>query len=73
MAKKLLLVGKNDPWKPGEMAEWRARHGLTYAEAAVHLGVTPRAVENWERGVRQPAYPASIRKLMDTLKGGKRA
>lgn len=33
-----------------EMRAWRQRHGLTQAQAADVLGVTPECVAGWERG-----------------------
>lgn len=40
---------------PGELLlEWRMERGLTRAEAASHLGVNARTIENWETGRRKP-------------------
>ena len=35
---------------PDDFRAWRARLGLSQVGASVALGVTPKAVENWEGG-----------------------
>ena len=66
--RKILIVSEDAPWEPEELKRWRHQHGITQMEAAVSLGVTLRAIENWESGIRNPAYPASIRKLMKAVR-----
>ncbi len=45
---------------------FRKRKGLTQAELATALGVTPSAVTMWENGDREPNI-ATIRKLCEVL------
>lgn len=47
---------------PELMRRWRRRHGLSQAGAAAALGVSKRAVENWEQG---RAVPRSL--ALETL------
>jgi DNA-binding transcriptional regulator YiaG len=62
--RNILLVSEDAPWQPEELKRWRHQHDVTQMEAAVALGVTLRAIENWESGIHNPTYSASIRKLM---------
>jgi DNA-binding transcriptional regulator YiaG len=66
--RNILLVSEDAPWEPEELKRWRHQHDITQMEAAVALGVTLRAIENWETGTRSPAYPAAIRKLMKAVR-----
>jgi transcriptional regulator with XRE-family HTH domain len=49
-----------------QLREWRERLGLTQAGAAAVLGVSQRAVENWEQGVNQPRGLA-LRALLQVI------
>lgn len=51
---------------PETIKSLRTRLGLTQAQFAAMLGVSPLAVSFWERGTRRPRglYAAAIRKLM---------
>lgn len=37
-----------------ELREWRLKHDLSQAELAELLGVTSKAISNWEIGLRKP-------------------
>lgn len=49
--------------------EYRERHGLTQAEFAELVGVTPAAVSRWESGNRTP--PEMLEKLVELMNGDK--
>lgn len=51
---------------PKQLKAWRARAGLSQPDAAAHLGITRRTLENWEQGVNAPrglARSALLEKL----------
>lgn len=72
-ARKVSLRPKDTPWSGDELKEWRERHNLSQVQAADALGFPPRSIEDWERGARKPAYPVSVRKLMEAYKPSRRA
>lgn len=41
-------------WRPARLAEALRRAGLTTAALAACVGVEPRAVQRWRRGVAEP-------------------
>lgn len=45
----------------GMVRELRVGAGLSLAEVARAVGVTPGAVHHWERGIRVPQGPAAAR------------
>lgn len=51
-----------------EMRAWRLRLNLLLMDAAAELGLPPRSIEDWERGIRRPDYPEFVRKLMKWYK-----
>jgi transcriptional regulator with XRE-family HTH domain len=57
-----------------EFAKWRARLGITQAEAAVALGVSIRTIKEYEAGVdfkdRARKPPLAIRKVMASMVKG---
>ena len=63
--KKQKLVPKDEPVTPQSLKEWRLERGWTQEQAAEYLGVSRRAVENWEQGYRLMRHPKTIRKVMD--------
>lgn len=44
--------------EPNEVAEARGKTGLTQAEFAEVLHISPRTLQEWEQGRRKPSGPA---------------
>lgn len=65
---KRKLVAPGSPVDPGELREWRIRCGYTQAQAAAALGVSLRAIQNWEQGYRNMRHPIAMRKLMGKVR-----
>ena len=42
------------------LKDWRARHGITQAEAAEVLGVPVRTLQNWEIARAAPQFSAAM-------------
>jgi len=48
------------------IAKARLAAGLTQEQLAARMGITQKAITNWERGARNPKL-ATIRKIADAL------
>ena len=57
--------------KPTDIKAARAELNMTLAELAARVGVTLRAVQNWEAGTRKPTGPAVI--VIESLLAERRA
>jgi transcriptional regulator with XRE-family HTH domain len=49
-----------------KLSELRRQAGLSQAQLAAKLGVSPGAVGNWETGIRIPRLP-TLRKMAEAL------
>src|SRR5262245_15452550 len=47
-------------WFPGRLRELRSARRLTQGQLAQAAGVSQRAVAQWERGVREPAWSSVV-------------
>lgn len=47
-----------------EFAEWRNHMGWTKTHAAQQLGLSPRTIENYERGQRSDSAPVDIPRVV---------
>lgn len=57
----ILLAAARRAAATGEAAELRRRAGLSQADMAKPVGVTPQAVARWEHGTRVPRGKAALR------------
>ena len=52
-------VAAPEAFGPGEVRELRMREGASQAVFARYMGVTVKALSQWERGLRKPEGPAA--------------
>lgn len=63
------MGGLTDPFRPGEIKEWRKAMDLTQDQTAKLFGVSVRTIENWEQGVSSPRPVFGVRRQMREMMG----
>src|SRR5690242_17354236 len=61
------------PLEPAELRRRRRALGLTQAELAERLVVTPNTVARWERGELRIGRPRPVARVLERLERGQRA
>ena len=58
-------------YKEKEIIDLRQRTGLNREQFAAALGVTHQTIFNWEKGISQPSYLATLQidRLLNELEG----
>ena len=54
------VIARIDRIEPDSVLAVRAKLGLTQAQFARALGISPDTLQNWEQGRRQPTGPARV-------------
>lgn len=62
--RKRLLIPEDGPVTGDDIQKWRKHLDWSQRDAAGWLGVSVRALQNWEQGVRNMRHPVGVRRLM---------